>query len=155
MLDNKKLVVFLWDIEIFSVCLGIVLSFIFQYVLGFSVCMLCLMDRGLWILYAFLAYKAYLKNNFWLCCMRFLRYILIALAILHLLMIKGYFNFCISSDLLALQGGIWKIIAKLDFRNCANEPSLFGFLNFPILLLLAYLFWEFLDLARSILNKGD
>lgn len=148
----------LWALEFSCVALGVAFTFVLEYVWHMNPCMLCLVDRFLWIVYAAVLLRAWRLeaygrvNNRWVFGMDILRYFLIALAIFHLELVKGTYDFCMSSDLMALHGGLWSWFAHFDFRNCADEPMLFGFLNIPIGLLVVYLFWELVGAARLALR---
>lgn len=144
----------LWALEALSVFGGVFAAFFMQYAWHMSACVLCWVDRWIWMAYGFLLLKGWQREashgnaGSWLSAMRWVRYGLIAISIFHLELIKGHHDFCISSELLALRGGLWSWLAAFDLRSCADEPALLGFLPIPVCLLLVYLYWELLHLVR-------
>ena len=144
----------LWGIEYCSVIIGIIAAFVAQYALGIMPCLLCWVARDVWIVYALVLPMAWRSDsrevlvNFWNRCLRVLRIILIIIAVIHVAVIYGLSDVCMSTDLMRLRGGIWSYIADLDIRGCADEPNLWGWLNMPLCMLVIYCLWEFLDLMR-------
>ena len=146
----------LWCLEAVSVCLGIVVAFALQYFWHMSACLLCWIDRWVWMGYALLVFRAWYvevsgrQSTRWINAMRCVRYGLIIISILHLAIIKGVTDFCLSPELMALRGGVWSWFASFNVRSCAVEPELFGWLPIPIGLLIVYLYWELLEVARAV-----
>lgn len=158
-LTRCDVIYYLWFFEAMSVVFGVIAVFVMQYLMHMTPCMLCMLDRWIWVLYALLLWRAWSLEGrskqfkFWQCVMRAVRYVLIAISIFHLEIIKGTFDFCMSPELMALRGGFWAYLASFNFRGCDQEPLLFGLLQTPICLLLVYIYWELSDLVRSDLRK--
>lgn len=156
----NQAIVWLWALEAGSVWFGVFVSLWLQYYWGVPPCFLCLLDRLGWVIYGILTAMGWSyarqgaswQGESWIPTVR---YALIALDFFHMWVMRWDVGFCISSELLALQGGIWSWVPVLDVRGCAQEPALWGLIKLPFVLLGVYMFWMLLGLIRRWLQRRE
>ena len=134
---------------------GICCAMIAQFFFHMQPCILCWIARDLWVAYATILHYAWYADYLGRAapgCIRMLgalRVVMVLVALLHLSVIYGWSDACLSPDLMRLRGGLWTYVAAFHTRGCADEVVLWGWLSMPLLMLLSYALWEFFAIQRK------